>query len=326
MAQYSLQNKRIWVAGHNGLVGGAVCRYLRAHHGDCELLTILRRDLDLTNQTSTQNWLSVHKPDVVILAAAHVGGIGANANEPADFIHQNLAIQNNVIHGAYLAGVKKLLFLGSSCIYPKMAPQPIAEDSLLTAPLEPTNEPYAIAKIAGIKMCDSYRRQYGCDFISAMPCNLYGAGDYYDEERAHVIPAMIMKFHAAKMQNASAVKLWGTGAPLREFLYVDDLAGGLIHLLENFSGESPVNIGSGQEVSICDLAAIIAQIVGYSGEIRFDDTKPDGTPRKLMDSARMNALGWQAQTGLEDGLKQAYDDYLNRFHPSAETHVITNAA
>ncbi len=316
MPVFPLQNKKIWVAGHNGMVGSAVLRHLTAHYQSCEILTISRNALDLTDQAATNKWLAANKPDVVVLAAAHVGGIGANASEPADFIYKNLAIQNNVIHGAYLAGVEKLLFLGSSCIYPKMAKQPITEEALLTDALEPTNEPYAIAKIAGIKMCDAYRAQYGCDFISAMPCNLYGAGDYYDEHRAHVIPSLIMKLHTAKVQNATSVTLWGTGSPLREFLYVDDLAAGLVHLLENFSDKGPVNIGSGIEISIHDLAHKIAEIVGYDGAVTFDPSKPDGTPRKLMDSSRMNALGWQAKTALEDGLKQAYHDYLNRFDQS----------
>lgn len=313
---FSLKNKNIWVAGHKGLVGAAMVRRLEKEN--CEILTMPRSLLDLTNQTETERWIMEQKPDVIIMAAAHVGGIGANAAEPADFIYKNLTIQSHIIHGAYLAGVEKLLFLGSSCIYPKMAPQPIAEESLLTGSLEPTNDAYAIAKIAGIKMCDAYRAQYGCDFISAMPCNLYGQGDYYNKDRAHVIPALLMKLHEAAKNGAAAVNLWGTGTPLREFLYVDDLADGLVHLLRDFSGAGPVNIGSGQEISIADLAALIARIVGYEGGLMFDPAKPDGTPRKVLDSRRINETGWKPHTTLEQGLKLAYHDFLNRYE--SENH------
>lgn len=312
MTAFPLLNKKIWVAGHNGMVGSAVQRYLNAHHANCEVMTAARTDLDLTDQKATYDWLMHQKPDAIVLAAAYVGGIGANKDEPADFIYKNLSIQNNVIHGAYLAGVQKLLFLGSSCIYPKAAQQPITENALLNGELEPTNEPYAIAKIAGIKMCDAYRTQYGCDFISAMPCNLYGAGDYYNESRSHVIPSLIMKIHSAKERGDEDVTLWGTGKPLREFLYVDDLAEALVMLMQGYSAAGPVNIGSGQEISINDLAHQIAEIVGYQGTINFDPAMPDGTPRKIMNSQRMNALGWNAKTGLAEGLKHAYHDFLNR--------------
>ena len=307
---FVLQNKKIWVAGHNGMVGSALLRRLAA--ANCEILTVSRQDLDLRQQSAVDDWLAENKPDAVILAAAHVGGIKANNEYPADFLYNNLAIETNVIHGAYKAGVRKLLFLGSSCIYPRDAVQPITEEALLTAPLEPTNEWYAIAKIAGIKLCQAYRRQYGCDFIAAMPCNLYGPGDMYDVQRSHVIPALIMKLHEAKQAAQSSVTLWGTGTPLREFLYVDDLADALVSLLRQYSEEVHINVGSGNEISIKNLATEIASVVGYEGNIAFDPSKPDGTPRKLMDNSRLQATGWRAETALRAGLKEAYQDYLSR--------------
>lgn len=308
--RFSLRNKRIWVAGHNGMVGAAIVRRLESEQ--CEILSAPRESLDLRRQADVDVWVARNKPDVVVLAAARVGGIKANRDFPADFIYDNLIIEANVIHAAYGAGVQKLLFLGSSCIYPKLAPQPVREEALLTGELESTNEAYAVAKIAGIKMCDSYRKQYGCDFISAMPCNLYGPGDTYDENASHVIPALIMKMHAAKMQNFPAVALWGTGAPLREFMFVDDLADALVFLLERYRCEGPINVGSGHEISIAALAGEIAGVVGYGGKIVFDDSMPDGTPRKLMDSGRMASMGWKPATGLREGLRAAYADYLKR--------------
>ncbi len=305
--QFALPGKKIWVAGHNGMVGAACVRRL-AREG-CNVLTVPRAALDLRRQSEVEAWLFDNKPDAVILAAARVGGIGANSAQPADFIYDNLAIETNVIHGAHRVGVKKLLFLGSSCIYPKHAAQPIAEEALLSAALEPTNEWYAVAKIAGIKLCQAYRRQHGCDFISAMPCNLYGPGDTYDAQNSHVIPALMMKMNAARETGAKTVTLWGTGAPLREFMYVDDLADALVFLLQSYSDELHVNTGSGAEISIANLARLIADVTGYRGGISFDASKPDGTPRKLMDSSRLNGMGWRASTKLEDGLKQAWKSY-----------------
>lgn len=305
---YGLRNKKIWVAGHSGMVGDACVRRLARE--DCDVLTVSHADLDLRRQAETEAWLTAYKPDAVIVAAAKVGGIMANATQPADFLYDNLAIETNIIHGAYKAGVEKLLFLGSSCIYPREAPQPIAEGALLTGPLEPTNEPYAIAKIAGIKLCQSYRRQYGCDFISAMPCNLYGPGDTYHAENSHVIPALMMKLHAAKAAGQSSVTLWGTGHPLREFLHVDDLADALVFLLKHYADEPHINIGSGQEITIAALAGMVAGVVGYDGEIVFDPSKPDGTPRKLMDNTKVTAMGWQPITALQDGIEHAYVWYL----------------
>lgn len=307
---FSLQNKKIWVAGHTGMVGAAVMRRLAQE--PCELITVSRDQLDLRRQDDVEKWLTQNKPDAIILAAAHVGGIKANHDEPADFLYNNLAIETNIIHGAYKAGVEKLLFLGSSCIYPKEAPQPITEEALLAGPLEPTNEWYAIAKIAGIKLCQAYRRQHGCDFISAMPCNLYGPGDTYDAQRSHVIPALIMKMQAAKERGAPSVTLWGTGNPLREFLYVDDLADALVFLLKNYSDEKIVNVGSGSEMKISELAKEIANIIGYQGRIIFDPSMPDGTMRKVMDNSRIQSMGWQPQTNLKSGLVQAYDDFCVR--------------
>lgn len=305
---FNLQGKKIWVAGETGLVGSALVRRLSLEN--VEILRAPHAVLDLTRQQDTEDWLAAQRPDVVILAAARVGGIGDNATHPADFIYTNLAIAQNVIHGAYRAGVQKLLFLGSSCIYPKMAPQPITEDALMTGPLEPTNEFYALAKIAGLKMCQAYRRHYGCDFISAMPTNLYGPGDRFDEATSHVIPAIMLKLHNAKINNAPQVELWGTGRALREFLHVDDCADALVHMVQHYAGEAPLNIGSGQEVSIHDVAQHIKTIVGYSGEIIFNAAYPDGTPRKLLDSSRINTLGWAAQTPLLTGFENTYRWFL----------------
>lgn len=306
---FSLTGKKIWVAGETGLVGSALCRHLRDE--DCTLLSAPHSMLDLTRQKDTEDWLQENKPDAIILAAAKVGGIGANSSFPAEFMYENLAIAQNVIHGAYKAGVQKLLFLGSSCIYPKMTPQPMLEDALLSGPLESSNEFYALAKIAGLKMCQAYRKQYGCDFISAMPTNLYGPGDHFDTQNSHVIPALILKIHEAKEAKLPSVELWGTGTPLREFLYVDDLAEALLLLLQKYSDTEPVNIGSGFETSISDLAALIKNIVGYDGEIIFNPKKPDGTPRKFLECSKINKLGWKASTSLEEGLRRTYESFLS---------------
>ena len=301
---YSLKNKTIWVAGHTGMVGGALCCRLQSE--DCEILTAERNVLDLRRQSDVESWMKKNKPDAVIIASAQVGGILANQNYPADFLYDNLMIAANIIHSAYECGVEKLLFLGSSCIYPKDAWQPITEEALLSGPLEPTNAPYALAKIAGIKLCEAYRGQHGCDFVSAMPCNLYGADDMFDAEKSHVIPALIMKAHTAKMAGAKTMTVWGTGKPLREFLYVDDLADALVFLLQHYSDKTPINIGSGQEVSIADLAEMIAEVIGFTGKIVFDPSYPDGVSGKLMDSSRLETLGWQPRTLLKDGLKSTY--------------------
>lgn len=306
--KYDLTGKRVWVAGHRGMAGSAIVR--RLERENCEIITAGRDQVDLVNQAQTEAWIKANKPDVIFLAAAKVGGIWANDTYPADFLYENMMIEANVIHGAYLAGVEKLIFLGSSCIYPKMAAQPMQEDALLTGPLEPTNEAYAIAKIAGIKMCQAYRKQYGCDFISAMPTNLFGIGDNYDEKGSHVVAALIQKAHRAKLSNDETMELWGTGTPLREFLYADDLADGLVFLAEHYSDAPHVNIGSGREHTIRELAEAIKDVVGFGGGLRFDTTKPDGTPRKLMDNSRIEAMGWQSTTSLQDGLKVAYDWYL----------------
>ncbi|GJL85004.1 MAG: GDP-L-fucose synthase [Micavibrio sp.] len=301
---YSLSGKKIWVAGARGMVGSAVARKLSGKN-------ILKDEsVDLRDQVAVHEWVQQNKPDVIILAAAKVGGIKANEDAPAEFLYDNLMIQNNVVHAAYEAGVEKLLFLGSSCIYPREAEQPITEEALLTGVLEPTNEAYAVAKIAGLKLCAAYRQQHGCDFISAMPCNLYGPGDKFDLEASHVIPALMMKAHAAKVSQAKTPEVWGSGKPLREFLYVDDLADALVFLLENYSGEKPVNVGSGAEISIADLAEMIARVVGFEGKLVFDSSKPDGTLRKVMDSSRINKAGWQPSVALGQGLKQTYEWYL----------------
>lgn len=306
---YDIAGKRIWVAGHRGMVGSAVQRRLKQEAvGD--VLTVKRADVDLTRQAEVEAWIADAKPDAIILAAAKVGGILANDTYPADFLYENLMIEANIIKAAADGGVQKLLFLGSSCIYPKMAPQPICEDALLTGPLEPTNEWYAIAKIAGIKMCQAYRKQHGHDFISAMPTNLYGPGDNYDLQNSHVIPALLRKAHEAKNSDAKELVVWGTGRPRREFMFVDDLADALVSLLQNYSAHEHINVGSGYDVSIKTLAETICDVVGFRGELSFDTSKPDGTPRKLMDSSALEALGWRASTDLRRGLEKTYTCFL----------------
>ena len=303
-----MAGRRIWVAGHKGMVGSAVTRHLTSL-GE-EVLKVDRSIVDLRNQIGVEVWLKQNRPDAIVFAAAKVGGIYANDTFPADFIYDNLAIEANIIHSAHLAGVDRLVFLGSSCIYPKFAPQPIKEDALLTGPLEPTNEWYAIAKIAGIKLCQAYRKQYGRHYISVMPCNLYGTGDNFDLMTSHVLPALIRKFHAAKQEDQHEVVVWGTGSPLREFLHVDDLARGVVFCLENYNEYEHINCGAGSEVSIRELAEIIARVVGFTGQITFDTSKPDGTPRKLMDSGRIRALGWAPEISLEEGIASTYRWYL----------------
>ncbi len=302
--------RRIWVAGHKGMVGSAITRYL-TKHGD-EVLKAGREVVDLRNQVGVEIWLKQNRPDAIIFAAAKVGGIYANDAFPADFIYDNLAIEANVIHSAHLADVDRLVFLGSSCIYPKFSPQPIKEEALLTGPLEPTNEWYAIAKIAGIKLCQAYRKQYGRHYISVMPCNLYGVGDNFDPMNGHVLPALIRRFHEAKEEGRREVVVWGTGKPLREFLYVDDLARAVAFCLDRYDEYEHINCGAGSEVSIRSLAEMVARVVGYTGKIVFDETKPDGTPRKLMDSSRIAALGWKPELSLEDGIGTTYRWYLNK--------------
>lgn len=306
--RFSLSGKRVWVAGHRGMVGSALVRRLSAE--DCEIVTVGRATVDLTRQAEVEAWMAEVKPDAVFLAAAKVGGILANATYAADFIYDNMMIEANIIHGAYRAGVQKLMFLGSSCIYPKLADQPMREDALLTGPLEPTNQWYAVAKIAGIKLCQAYREQHGCDFISAMPTNLYGPGDNFDLVTSHVAAALMVKIHQAKVEGTESVEIWGTGAPLREFLHVDDLADALVFLMERYSAAEHVNVGSGVEISIKDLAHLLARVIGYEGGFHFDASKPDGTPRKLMDSARLAALGWSAARPLEVGFADAYAWYV----------------
>ena len=303
------KDSKIYVAGHRGMVGSAILRALK-REGFCHLLTATREDLNLLDQALVFRWLERYRPEYVFVAAAKVGGIKANNDHPADFIYQNLQIQNNLIQGAYWVGVKKLLFLGSSCIYPRAPKIPTPESELLAGPLEPTNQWYAVAKIAGIKMCQAYRRQYGCDFISAMPCYLYGPGDNYDLEGSHVLPAMIRKFHEAKTRGDGEVILWGTGLPLREFLHVDDLARACLFLMDRYSGQDIINVGSGQEVSIREAAEIVRDAVGFSGTIRWDDTQPDGTPRKLLDSSRIFTMGWKPEVPFEEGIRQTYADFL----------------
>jgi GDP-L-fucose synthase len=305
---FDLSGKRVYVAGHRGMVGSAVVRALASRR--CEVITAGRDRVDLERQGEAEAFLAANKPDAVIVAAARVGGIHANSTYPAEFIAQNLAIALNTIHGSHKAGVAKLLFLGSSCIYPRLAPQPMREEELLTGPLEPTNEWYAIAKIAGIKLCQAYRRQHGADFISLMPTNLYGPGDNYHPLDSHVVPALIRRFHDAKCEGAASVTVWGTGAPLREFLYVDDLAEACLFALEHYSGELHLNVGSGEEITIAALAALVAEVVGYRGKLLFDPSRPDGTPRKLVDSARLMALGWRPRTALRHGLERTYAAFL----------------
>jgi GDP-L-fucose synthase len=301
---------KIYVAGHRGMVGSAIVRALQSQ-GFNNLVLRTSGELDLREQQAVRDFFQAEKPDYVFLAAAKVGGIKANATYPAEFLYDNLMIQNNVIHQSYQQQVKKLLFLGSSCIYPKMAPQPLKEEYLLSGPLEPTNDAYAVAKIAGIKMCESYRKQYGCNFISAMPTNLYGPNDNYDLQNSHVLPALIRKFHEAKEQGKPTVEIWGTGTPRREFLHVDDLAEATLYLMENYDDLLFVNVGSGSDLEIKSLALMIKDIVGFSGELEFDTSKPDGTPRKLMDSSLLYALGYRPKITLEEGISRVYADYVN---------------
>ncbi|MDQ3048217.1 MAG: GDP-L-fucose synthase [Bacteroidota bacterium] len=298
---------KIYVAGHRGMVGSAIIRRLQTD-GFMNILTRSSKELDLRDQHSVADFFAKEKPDHVFLAAAKVGGIIANNTYRADFIYENLMIQSNVIHHAYLNKVKKLMFLGSSCIYPKLAPQPLKEDYLLTGLLEETNEPYAIAKIAGIKMCDAYRSQYGCNFISVMPTNLYGPNDNYDLKNSHVLPALIRKFHTAKKDNVDAVEIWGTGTPLREFLHADDLADACFYLMQNYNEPGLVNIGVGEDISIKDLALLIKKVVGFEGELKFDTSKPDGTPRKLMDVSKLHGFGWKHLINLEEGIREVYQE------------------
>jgi GDP-L-fucose synthase len=299
------QHAKVYVAGHRGMVGAAIVRALQQRGYD-NIVTRTSSELDLRDQAAVRAFFEAERPDYVFLAAAKVGGIVANDRYPAEFIHDNLAIETNVIHAAHLNGVQKLLFLGSTCIYPKLAPQPLKEEYLLTGPLEPTNEWYAVAKIAGIKLCQAYRRQYGDDFISAMPTNLYGPGDNFDLEKSHVVPAMMRKMHEARERDESSVTLWGTGSPLREFLHVDDLADALCFLMESYAGESHVNVGVGRDITIRELAETIRDITGFAGELVFDASKPDGTPRKLVDTGLINGMGWQARTPLREGLAETY--------------------
>ena len=309
------QNSRIYVAGHRGLVGSAIWRELEGR-GYSQLLGRTHAELELRDTAAVERFYEVTKPEFVFFAAARVGGILANDTRPAEFIYDNLQIQNNLIHGAWKAGVKKLLFLGSSCIYPRLAPQPIHEDSLLSGPLEPTNQWYAIAKIAGIRMCQAYRRQYGCDFISAMPTNTYGLHDNFDLNSSHVLPALIRKFHEAKVNNSPTVTCWGTGGALREFLFADDLARACVFLMENYSEEQFINIGYGSDVTIRQLAETVQRVIGFPGKIIWDTAKPDGTPRKLIDSSRLFALGWQPKVDLETGIRLAYTDFMRSNTPA----------
>ncbi|MBR1233914.1 GDP-L-fucose synthase [Bradyrhizobium sp. AUGA SZCCT0182] len=311
-----MKGKTVFVAGHRGMVGAALVRRLAQE--DVELLTIARAEVDLRDQAAVNKWFAAKRPQAVFLAAAKVGGIVANNTLRAEFLYDNLVIATNVIHAAHVNATEKLMFLGSSCIYPKLAPQPLHEDSMLTGLLEPTNEPYAIAKIAGIKMVEAYRSQYGSDFINVMPTNLYGRGDNYHPEYSHVVAALIRRFHEAKVSGARNIVVWGTGTPRREFLYVDDLADACIHLMKTYSSGELVNIGLGDDITIAEFARLVAATVGYAGEISYDTSRPDGTPRKLLDSGRLAKLGWRASTTLEDGLKLAYQAFLNESQQAAE--------
>ncbi|RAZ91976.1 GDP-L-fucose synthase [Mesorhizobium hawassense] len=305
---FDLKGKRIFVAGHRGMVGSALVRRLASE--DCEILAVARSELDLLDQAGVRRWMEDRRPDAVVMAAAKVGGILANDSFPVDFLYENLVVQTNVIEAAFRSEVQKLLFLGSSCIYPKLAPQPIPEDALLTGPLEPTNEWYAVAKIAGLKLCQAYRRQHGVNYISAMPTNLYGQGDNFDLDSSHVVPALMRKAHEAKRAGQKNLQVWGSGKPMREFMHVDDAADAFVWLLKTYSGDSHVNVGSGEDVTIAELARTIVSVVGLSAEIAFDATKPDGTPRKLMDVSRLFATGWRPKYALPDGLEQTYTWFL----------------
>jgi len=305
---FPLEGRRVWVAGHRGMVGSALVRRLKRE--GAEILTVDRDELDLTRQADVEMWLQDKRPQAVFLAAAKVGGILANDTRPAEFIRENLMIEANIIHEALQVGVEKLLFLGSSCVYPKYAPQPIREESLLSGPLEPTNRAYAVAKIAGIELCRAYRRQYGCDFVSAMPTNLYGPGDNFDRVSSHVLPALIAKIHSAKEKGRRSVTIWGSGEPRREFLYVDDCADALVHVMKTYSDIEHLNVGSGEDVSIGELAQLIAAAVGFRGHFVNDRSKPDGTPQKLLDNGRLRRLGWQPKTSLNEGIRRTYKWYL----------------
>jgi GDP-L-fucose synthase len=309
---FELAGRRIYVAGHRGMVGSALLRRLGAI--DCEVITAAREQLDLCDGKAVSRFLTQSKPDVIIVAAAKVGGIHANNSYPAEFIYQNLAIALNTIHAGYEAGVRKLLYLGSSCIYPRMAHQPIVEEELLAGPLEPTNQWYSVAKIAGVKLCQAYRRQYGADFISVMPTNLYGPGDNYHAENSHVVAALIRRFHEAKIADNPSVTVWGTGTPRREFLYVDDLADACTFMLEHYSDEPHLNVGTGVDATIAEFAGIVAGVIGYRGTITYDRSRPDGTPRKLLDVSKLTALGWTATTALKTGLDAAYADFVSRYN------------
>jgi GDP-L-fucose synthase len=313
---FDLKGKRVFVAGHRGMVGSALLRRLASE--GVELLTVPRSEMDLRDQAAVFNWFAKNRPQAVFFAAAKVGGIVANNTLRAEFIYDNLVQATTVIHAAHMTGAEKLMFLGSSCIYPKLAPQPLREDSMLTGPLEITNEPYAIAKIAGIKMAEAYRSQYGSDFISVMPTNLYGPGDNYHPEYSHVVAALIRRFHEAKVSGTPDVVVWGTGTPRREFLYVDDLADACIHLMKTYSSDQLVNIGTGVDISIAEFARVVADAVGYTGTISYDRSKPDGTPQKLLDVSRLAKLGWRASTSLKDGIKLAYQAYLREHMQAAE--------
>src|ERR1700704_3475727 len=313
---FELKGKTVFVAGHRGMVGAALARRLAQE--DVELLTVGRREVDLRDQAAVSNWFSKARPQAVFLAAAKVGGIVANNTLRAEFIYENLIIATNVIHAAHVNGTEKLMFLGSSCIYPKLAAQPLREDSMLTGPLAPTNEPYAIAKIAGIKMVEAYRAQYGADFINVMPTNLYGPGDNYHPEYSHVVAALIRRFHEAKVSGAPEVGVWGTGTPHREFLYVDDLADACIHLMKTYSSDQLVNIGTGEDITIAEFASMVAATVGYAGKISFDPSRPDGTPRKWLDVSRLAKSGWRARTPLRDGIKLAYQAFLKEKKQAAQ--------
>lgn len=315
---YDLSGKKVWVSGHRGMVGRALLRRLDGE--DCDIVTVDRADVDLRRQSEVEDWLAKSKPDAVFLCAATVGGILANSTRPAEFIYDNLAIETNVIHGAWQAGVEKLLLLGSACIYPKFAAQPMTEDLLLTGPLEPTNEWYAIAKIAGIKMVQAYRQQYGARFISAQPINLYGPFDNFDLKGSHVLPALMRKAHEAKAAGADSMSVWGSGTPLREFMHVDDLADALVFLMRHFEDPTPINIGTGDEVSIADVARMICTVVGFDGRLEFDTSQPDGTPRKRLDVSLMEGLGWRSGIRLEDGLADAYAWFLEH-HTRNRTSV-----
>lgn len=308
MSSFDLTGRRVWVAGHRGMAGAAIVRRLQREQ--CQIVTASRGELDLLRQADVHTWVTDQRIDAIFLAAATVGGIMANSRRPAEFLYENLVIETNVIHAAKCAGVKKLLFLGSSCIYPRMAEQPMKEEALLTGALEPTNEWYAIAKIAGIKLCAAFRRQYGCDFISVMPTNLYGPGDRYDAENGHVVAALIMKVHAAKTANSATVELWGSGTARREFLFTEDLADACVFVMKNYSGEMFLNVGTGRDMTILELAESIARVAGWKGTFTLDRSKPDGMPRKVMDVSLLTALGWSAQSTFDEGIKQAYDWYV----------------